>query len=58
IQNFASFIFASFAPVVTGWILDTTHSFSLALTLCSCFTVIGALSYIFVVKQPIVDSAA
>jgi sugar phosphate permease len=58
IQNFASFIFASFAPVVTGWILDTTHSFSLALTLCSCFTVIGALSYIFVVKHPIVDSAA
>jgi sugar phosphate permease len=58
IQNFASFIFASFAPVVTGWILDTTHSFNLALILCSCFTLIGALSYIFVVKHPIVDSAA
>ncbi|HEI8865835.1 MFS transporter [Serratia sp. AKBS12] len=58
IQNFASFIFASFAPVITGWILDTTNSFSLALTLCSCFTLIGALSYIFVVKQPITDSPA
>ncbi|CAI2136556.1 L-galactonate transporter [Serratia ficaria] len=58
IQNFASFIFASFAPVITGWILDTTHSFSLALTLCACFTVIGALSYVFVVKHPIVDGAA
>ncbi|MBS0975935.1 MFS transporter [Serratia rubidaea] len=56
IQNFASFIFASFAPVVTGWILDTTHSFSLALTLCSCFTLIGALSYLLVVKRPITDA--
>lgn len=58
IQNFASFIFASFAPVVTGFILDTTHSFKLALILCACFTVIGALSYLFMVKHPIVDSAA
>lgn len=53
IQNFASFIFASFAPVITGWILDTTKSFSLALTICSCVTVLGALSYIFIVKDPI-----
>ncbi|ANS41883.1 MFS transporter [Serratia inhibens] len=58
IQNFASFIFASFAPVITGFILDTTHSFKLALILCACFTVIGALSYLFVVKHPIVDNAA
>ncbi|AGO54281.1 L-galactonate transporter YjjL [Serratia plymuthica 4Rx13] len=58
IQNFASFIFASFAPVITGFILDTTHSFKLALILCACFTVIGALSYLFVVKHPIVDSTA
>jgi sugar phosphate permease len=58
IQNFASFIFASFAPVITGFILDTTHSFKLALILCACFTVIGALSYLLVVKHPIVDNAA
>ncbi|WP_413736312.1 MFS transporter [Sodalis sp. RH21] len=56
IQNFASFVFASFAPVVTGWIVDTTHSFNLALTICSCVTVLGALSYIFIVRDPIVDS--
>ncbi|MFS2221615.1 MFS transporter [Pantoea sp. B65] len=55
IQNFASFIFASFAPVVTGWILDTTHSFSLALTICACVTVLGAMSYLFVVRDPIAD---
>jgi cyanate permease len=58
IQNFASFVFASFAPVITGWILDTTNSFSLALTICSCVTLIGALSYVFIVKHPITDSAA
>ncbi|TQI79619.1 sugar phosphate permease [Serratia fonticola] len=58
IQNFASFVFASFAPVITGWILDTTHSFSLALTICSCVTLIGALSYVFIVKHPITDNAA
>ncbi|XBS71862.1 MFS transporter [Acerihabitans sp. KWT182] len=56
IQNFASFVFASFAPVITGWILDTTHSFHLALTLCSCVTVIGALAYILIVRDPISDA--
>lgn len=55
IQNFASFIFASFAPVITGWILDTTKSFSLALTICACVTVVGAMAYLFMVKKPIVD---
>ncbi|WP_172718635.1 MFS transporter, partial [Escherichia coli] len=30
IQNFGSFVFASFAPIVTGWVVDTTHSFNLA----------------------------
>ncbi|MBS0967364.1 MFS transporter [Chimaeribacter arupi] len=56
IQNFASFIFASFAPVVTGWILDTTHSFSLALSICAGVTVLGALSYLFIVRDPITDA--
>ena len=57
IQNFASFIFASFAPIVTGWILDTTHSFHLALTICAGVTVLGALSYIFLVRAPIKDAS-
>lgn len=55
IQNFASFICASFAPVVTGWIVDTTHSFHLALTICSCVTVLGALAYVLLVRHPISD---
>lgn len=45
LQNFASFMIASAAPVVTGWLLDRTHSFSLALGVCSAVTLLGALSY-------------
>ncbi|MBS2140794.1 L-galactonate transporter domain protein [Escherichia coli] len=53
--NFASFICASFAPIITGFIVDTTHSFRLALIICGCVTAAGALAYIFLVRQPIND---
>lgn len=56
IQNFASFIFASFAPVITGWVLDTTKSFSLALMICACVTLVGALAYLVLVRKPITDN--
>ena len=45
LQNFASFLIASAAPVLTGWLLDRTHSFSLALAVCSAVALLGALSY-------------
>ena len=45
LQNFASFMIASAAPVVTGWLLERTHSFNLALAVCSGVTLLGALSY-------------
>jgi len=45
LQNFASFVIASAAPVVTGWLLDRTHSFTIALGVCSAVTLLGALSY-------------
>ena len=51
IQNFGSFVFASFAPVVTGWVVDTTHSFNLALVIAACVTFAGALCYFFIVKD-------
>ena len=53
IQNFGSFVFASFAPVVTGWVVDTTHSFNRALVIAACVTFTGALCYFFIVKDPI-----
>jgi sugar phosphate permease len=58
IQNFGSFVCASFAPVITGWLLDRTHSFHLTLVICSAVSILGALIYLFIVKEPIaVDSA-
>lgn len=45
LQNFASFMIASAAPVLTGWLLDRTHSFTIALGVCSAIAMLGALSY-------------
>jgi sugar phosphate permease len=45
LQNFAGFMIASAAPVLTGWLLDRTHSFTLALGVCSMVAMLGALSY-------------
>jgi sugar phosphate permease len=53
IQNFGSFVCASFAPVITGWLLDRTHSFNLTLVICSMVSILGALSYLLIVKDPI-----
>ena len=59
LQNFAAFMIASAAPVVTGMILDRTHSFSLALILCSVVTLLGALSYAtLAAPQPMTSSVA
>ena len=53
IQNFGSFVCASLAPLITGWLLDLTHSFRVALMICSLATTLGALSYWFIVKDRI-----
>ena len=53
IKNFGSFVFASFAQIVTGWVVDTTHSFNLALVIAACVTFTGALCYFFIVKDRI-----
>jgi sugar phosphate permease len=50
LQNFASFMIASAAPVLTGWLLDKTHSFQIALGVCSAVTLLGALSYATLAK--------
>jgi sugar phosphate permease len=53
IQNFGSFVCASFAPIITGWLLDRTHSFHITLVICSMVSLLGALSYLLIVKNPI-----
>ena len=45
LQNFASFLIASVAPVLTGAIVDHTQSFALAFAVCGAVTLLGALSY-------------
>lgn len=55
IQNFGSFVCASFAPIITGWLLDRTHSFNLTLEICSLVSILGAVCYILIVKDPIPD---
>jgi sugar phosphate permease len=55
IQNFGSFMCASAAPLVTGWLLDRTHSFSIALGVCSGVTLGGAVAYLLLVQRPIAD---
>jgi cyanate permease len=57
IQNFCSFLFASAAPVLTGWFLDRTHSFNIALVICSCVTFLGAVAYLALVQKPISEAA-
>jgi cyanate permease len=53
IQNFGSFVCASFAPVITGWLFDRTHSFQIPLVICAGVSFFGALSYLLIVKNPI-----
>jgi cyanate permease len=45
LQNFGSFMIASAAPVLTGWLFDRTNSFTIALGVCSAVALLGALSY-------------
>lgn len=52
LMNFASFMIASAAPIVTGWLLDRTHSFTLALEICSAVTLLGATSYATLAQPP------
>lgn len=56
LQNFCSFLFASIAPVLTGWFLDRTHSFRIALVICACVTFLGAMAYLSLVRKPIEEA--
>lgn len=52
LQNFGSFMLASLAPLVTGWLLDRTHSFGLALLVCGAMAVFGAGCYALLTRRP------
>ena len=52
LMNFSSFLFASLAPVLTGWLLDRTRSFTLSLELCGVIMLLGAASYATLARPP------
>ena len=57
-QNFGGYFGGSFAPWITGVVIDTTHSFVDALLISAVISLGGALVYILVVKDPIPDPQA
>jgi sugar phosphate permease len=53
IQNFGGYFGGSFAPVITGYVVDSTGSFTLPLLVGATVAVASALVYLFVVREPI-----
>ena len=52
-QNFGGFLGGALAPMVTGVIVEITHSFVPALILAAAVGVGSALVYLFVVQRPV-----
>jgi ACS family D-galactonate transporter-like MFS transporter len=53
IQNFGGTIAGILAPMLTGFIVHTTASFAIALTLCGAVLVAGVIAYWFLVDEKI-----
>ena len=51
IQNFAGNISGLLAPIVTGYLLQTTGSFVIALVVAGGMVFMGAASYLFIVGR-------
>lgn len=57
LQNFGGYLGGSVAPILTGWLVQRTHSFTSALLLSSAVAFAAALVYFFLVNEPIRDVA-
>ena len=55
IQNFGGYFGGSFAPFITGVVVEQTHSFVDAFLISAGVSFAAALVYIFVVRAPIAD---
>jgi cyanate permease len=53
IQNFGGYFGGSFAPVITGYVVDKTGSFTLPLLIGASVAVASAVVYLVVVREPI-----
>jgi MFS family permease len=56
IQNFGGYFGGSFAPFITGVVVDRTHSFVNAFLISAGVSFAAALVYMFVVRAPIADT--
>lgn len=56
IQNFGGYFGGSFAPFITGLVVDKTHSFVNAFLISAGVAFAAALVYMFVVRAPIEDA--
>jgi MFS family permease len=52
-QNFGGYLGGSLAPVITGLVVDRTHSFVNALLISAAVAFVAALVYMFMVKAPV-----
>jgi sugar phosphate permease len=57
IQNFGGYFGGSFAPFITGVVVDQTHSFVDAFLISAGVSFAAALVYMFVVRTPIAERA-
>ncbi|HDR8923246.1 TPA: MFS transporter [Burkholderia contaminans] len=53
IQNFGGFLAGSAAPIVTGLVVDRTHSFVIALIVSAVVALLSALAYVTMVRGPV-----
>lgn len=53
LQNFGGYLAGSFAPIITGYIVQNTGSFKFALIISSCVAFFSAIAYIGLVRRPI-----
>ncbi|GAB6847506.1 MFS transporter [Paraburkholderia kururiensis] len=58
IQNFGGYFGGSFAPFITGIVVDRTHSFVNAFLISAAVSFAAALVYMFVVRAPIAERSS
>jgi sugar phosphate permease len=56
LQNFAGYFGGSFAPVITGFLLENTQSFKAAFVTSAIIAIASAFFYFVLVREPIVDT--
>ena len=53
VSNFGGYFGGSFAPAITGLVVQQTHSFVLALVLGAGIAAVSAILYLVLVRHPI-----